>query len=141
MKRNDKSSVIEAAGGILWRERKGKKELAVIHRHHYDDWSLPKGKRTGDEDWKSTALREVLEETGYTANLQDFAGTLTYTIDGKPKVVLFWHMAAQEYRPQAMNGEVDKVLWLTENEAIEKINYEDEKALILNQTRDRVGGT
>lgn len=141
MRRNEKSSIIEAAGGLLWRERDGKKEIAVIHRHHYDDWSLPKGKRTGDEDWKSTALREVLEETGYTAQVKDFAGTLTYTIEGKPKVVLFWHMVAQDYQPQSMNGEVDKVLWLPEEEAIKKINYPDERALISNQPENRVGGT
>jgi len=141
MRRNEKSSIIEAAGGLLWRVRGGKKELAVIHRHHYDDWSLPKGKRTGDEDWKSTALREVLEETGYTANLQEFAGSLTYTIDGTPKVVLFWHMEVKDYQPQSMNGEVDEVLWLPEEDAIKKINYPDERALISNQPKDRIGGT
>lgn len=141
MQKKDTSSVIEAAGGLLWRKERGKREVALIHRVDYDDWSLPKGKRTGDEDWKSAALREVLEETGYRAKIESFAGSLTYMIEGKPKVVLFWHMTPVEYQPEAMNGEVDQVVWLPDQKAVEKLDYEDEKQLLSSQTRTRVGGT
>ena len=40
------------------------REVAVVHRPRYDDWSLPKGKLEPGEDWEDAALREVEEETG-----------------------------------------------------------------------------
>ncbi|HEY0402833.1 MAG TPA: NUDIX domain-containing protein, partial [Blastococcus sp.] len=35
-----------AAGGLVWRPGAdgGAREVAVVHRSKYDDWSLPKGK-------------------------------------------------------------------------------------------------
>src|SRR5699024_3639943 len=33
-----------AAGAVLWRGDPQAPEVALIHRPHYDDWSLPKGK-------------------------------------------------------------------------------------------------
>ena len=39
--------VIEAAGGVVWRDGdRGQPEVVVVHRPKYDDWSLPKGKLT-----------------------------------------------------------------------------------------------
>ncbi len=35
---------IRAAGGVVWRVRDGRIEVALVHRPRYDDWSLPKGK-------------------------------------------------------------------------------------------------
>lgn len=141
MERKANTSVIEAAGGLLWRENENGRELAVIHRKEHDDWSLPKGKRTSGEDWKKTALREVLEETGYHAKIDGFAGTLTYKIDDTPKVVLFWHMSPTNQDVGAMNGEVDQVVWLSKEEAIQKLDYEDEKKLITFEIKPRTGGT
>lgn len=135
------ASVIEAAGGLLWRQKEKGREIAIVHRQKHDDWSLPKGKRTAGEDWKETALREVLEETGYRAKIEGFAGTLTYTINNTPKVVLFWHMTPSEHDLEAMNGEVDQVEWLSEEDVLDELDYEDEKALIHFQTKARKGGT
>ena len=32
-----------AAGAVIWRGSPQDPEIALIHRPHYDDWSLPKG--------------------------------------------------------------------------------------------------
>ena len=60
-----------AAGGVLWRgdpETPGSdREIAVVHRPKYDDWSLPKGKVDEGEQLVVTARREVCEETGAVA--------------------------------------------------------------------------
>lgn len=135
------TSVIEAAGGILWRVREERKEVAVIHRTDHDDWSLPKGKKHQGENWEKTALREVLEETGYQAKIDRFAGTLTYTLNGQPKVVLYWHMTPLARTEKFMNGEVDRVVWLSHEEALEKLDYEDERQLLSDQIDERSGGT
>ena len=39
-----RTSVVHAAGAVVWRERGGRLEVAVVHRPRYKDWSWPKGK-------------------------------------------------------------------------------------------------
>ena len=60
-----------AAGAVLWRPATTAPtpEVAVIHRPRYDDWSLPKGKVDPGETEPVTAVREVVEETGYASHL------------------------------------------------------------------------
>lgn len=60
---------IQAAGCVLWRRSPvdGELEICLVHRPKYDDWSHPKGKLKRAEDPLTGALREVEEETGYTA--------------------------------------------------------------------------
>jgi len=136
-----KTSVIQAAGGIIWKEEGQQKKLAVVHRHKHNDWSLPKGKLDPGESWKKAALREVLEETGCIGKIQKYAGSISYVLNGKPKVVLFWHMKIKSFAPEKMNREVDEVRWLTVEEALELIDYEDEKDLIQTSPYKRKKGT
>jgi 8-oxo-dGTP pyrophosphatase MutT (NUDIX family) len=136
-----KKSVIQAAGGIIWKIEGGEKKMAVVHRHKHNDWSLPKGKVDAGENWKKAALREVLEETGCVGKITDFAGSISYTLDGIPKVVMYWHMDIKSIQPDKMNGEVDKVRWLSIEEAIKVLDYEDEIDLIQNGPLKRDKGT
>ncbi len=136
-----KKSVIQAAGGIIWKEDGQKKKLAIIHRHKHNDWSLPKGKLDPGETWKKAALREVLEETGCIGKIQNYAGSISYVLNGKPKVVLFWHMTIKRIAAEKMNGEVDEIRWLTVEEALGIMDYEDEKDLIQTDPYTREKGT
>jgi len=133
-------STIQAAGGIVWKDSRRQK-LAVIHRLEHQDWSLPKGKLNKAENWREAALREVLEETGYTCDLDGFAGSISYLVKDIPKVVLYWHMDAVEYHPESMNGEVDEVRWLTKREALQLLDYENEKELLRSKVQSRDKGT
>ena len=39
------SDLIIAAGGLVWRQRKGHREFAIVQRKRYSgDYTLPKGK-------------------------------------------------------------------------------------------------
>ena len=61
---------VRAAGGVITRRSgAGDPEIALVHRPRYDDWSLPKGKLEGGEDFAAAALREVEEETGMRCEL------------------------------------------------------------------------
>ncbi len=122
--------VIEAAGGILWRRSGGVAELAVIHRPHHRDWSLPKGKRDRGESWQQTALREVLEETACHAKIECFAGGTIYTVKKRPKVVLFWHMGITDEDRFKPNDEVDRLEWLAPEAALDRLDYETERELL-----------
>ncbi len=122
--------MIQAAGGLVWRQAPGGRELAVIHRRRYQDWSLPKGKLKTGESWQQAALREVLEETGCEAMLGDFAGQIDYYVRGTPKRVLFWHMQTVADCQFYPNEEVDAIEWMAPDRALERLNYAGERALL-----------
>jgi 8-oxo-dGTP diphosphatase len=126
-----RNKVIEAAGGVLWKETRSGRKLAIIHRTRYDDWSLPKGKREPGESWRATALREVQEETGCRPALGNFIGSAGYTINGgTPKVVLFWHMKAKKGCKFIPNKEVDRLKWVSPKKALKKLHYKDERTIV-----------
>ena len=128
---NNQKKVVEAAGGILWKEKDSVYKLAIIHRKRYDDWSLPKGKREPGESWQDTAIREVMEETGCQATLGTFIGSTSYTINGQtPKVVLFWHMFAKKDCKFIPNNEVDQLKWVSPKNALKFLNYPDEREIV-----------
>jgi ADP-ribose pyrophosphatase YjhB (NUDIX family) len=128
--RNPKTEVIQAAGGLVWRDSQRGKEIAVVHRRCYDDWSLPKGKVNIGESWEGAAIREVKEETNCDVSLGDFAGCSCYPVKGRPKIVLFWHMTLTDEQPFEPNSETDQLLWLTVEEALAKLSYSNERALL-----------
>lgn len=128
--RQQKRGAIEAAGGLLWRESPRGKEIAVLHRPRYDDWTLPKGKLEKGESWQDAALREVREETQCDVILGQFIGCLSYSSRGLPKVVLFWHMDLESARPFEPNAEVDRLLWLETEEAMERLSHGNDRELL-----------
>ncbi|GAA1419843.1 NUDIX hydrolase [Streptomyces thermospinosisporus] len=107
------SLVVRAAGCVLWRHHPvtGVLELCLVHRPRYDDWSWPKGKLKRGEDPLAGALREVAEETGYTAVPTFELPTVRYLAKGRPKEVRYWaaEAVAGSFSP---NAEVDRILWL-----------------------------
>ncbi len=127
--------VVEAAGGLVWWRGRDGHALAVIHRPKQDDWSLPKGKLEPGETFTEAALREVAEETGCLARLGAFAGYTLYRSRRGPKLVLFWHMAAEGGLDFEPNGEVDELEWLAPEEATARLDYEEERRLVHTAAR------
>lgn len=132
---------IFAAGGLLWKDAPEGRQLLIVHRQRYDDWSLPKGKLDPGEQWQQAALREVEEETSYRAKIDNFAGVVTYYHKTRPKVVLFWNMTLLEtveapYSGSGIDPEVDEICWLDVKTALIKLSYPLEAALVeSNQDR------
>jgi 8-oxo-dGTP diphosphatase len=133
--------VVRAAGGLLWRESRprngGSKvgsgvRLAVIHRPHRKDWSLPKGKLDDGETWEACALREVREETGCEGRIATFAGAMSYVPRNNPKIVLYWHMElTREGKVEGkFRDEIDEVAWLTPEEALDRLDYPGERRIV-----------
>ena len=125
--------IIKAAGGLVYRrthKNSGDYEFLVVHRPRYDDWSLPKGKLLVGESWEDGAKREVREETGLKVKIHSFAGPVLYYVADVLKLVLFWRMTIIQksiFRPTA---EVDKIKWLTIEQAMKWLSYVQEKELI-----------
>ncbi|RDZ54050.1 NTP pyrophosphohydrolase [Haloferax sp. Atlit-4N] len=118
------STLTFAAGGVL---RRDDGRLCLVHRPRYDDWSLPKGKLEPGETLVETAVREVREETRCEVDCGRFAGRYEYRV---PKGVFVWHMRVADERPFEPDGEVDARQWVTPAEALERLTYETERALV-----------
>jgi len=122
--------IVRAAGGILWRASSRGPMMALVHRPHKDDWSLPKGKLEGEEGWSAAAQRETEEETGCRARILEFAGSTFHTVRRGPKIVLYWHMALVREGTPIPGGEVDEVAWLLPADAAKCIDDEAQRGLV-----------
>ena len=121
---------VRAAGGVVVRGEGAARELLLVHRPRYDDWSLPKGKLEAGESWQQSALREVEEETGLRCELGRELETARYVDHkGREKEVRWWVMQPLEgdFVP---GDEVDEVRWLGSREAIELLDYDHDRDLV-----------
>jgi 8-oxo-dGTP diphosphatase len=122
--------VIKAAGGILQRSTPRGDEVMVVYRKRHQDWTLPRGKVKDGESFQEAAMREVQEETGCSCKVGNYLGTISYSDDGVPKVVLFWKMTLLEEKGNKSNDEIGEALWLQVPAAIERLTHAQEKALL-----------
>jgi 8-oxo-dGTP diphosphatase len=121
---------VAAAGGVVLRDGTGGKQVAVVHRPRYDDWSLPKGKLEAGEDWSDAALREVEEETGLRCELGPELAPARYRDrKGRDKLVRWWLMRPLEGR-FAATDEVDELRWLDPGAALALLDYDHDRELV-----------
>jgi 8-oxo-dGTP diphosphatase len=120
---------VEAAGGVLWRGEPVAPEIALVHRPRYDDWSLPKGKLDPGEHPLLAALREIEEETGFTALPGRRLGSLRYDVHEGPKRVRYWSCQATggEFRA---NREVDELWWATVPQALARLDPDHDRRVL-----------
>jgi len=125
-------TVIAAGGVVLKKTQKGSLRVLVAHRPMYDDWSLPKGKADKGESPEETALREVLEETGYKCRILGPLGTTRYRVGRGVKEVSWYAMRPLPDSPGfKKNSEVDAIKWLSRKSAAKLLDYERDSELIL----------
>lgn len=150
----------QSAGLLLYRFRAHNLEVLLVHpggpfwkNKDAGAWSVPKGEFTDNEDPLAAAKRETEEELG-----RSFTGKFTALEPVKlktGKIVYAWALEADfdpetlvsntfemEWPPRSgkkiMVPEVDKVAWLTPEEAREKVNpaqvsFIDQLLLILEK--------
>jgi 8-oxo-(d)GTP phosphatase len=126
------ADLIEAAGVVLVRpgaDGDGP-EVAVVHRPHRSDWSLPKGKLEQGERHETAAVRETFEETGVVAVLGPSLGHRRYTVDGAAKRVRYWRATVHEAHDRVPDGEVDEIRWLRRKAAKALLTYSDDRDLV-----------
>lgn len=124
------ATVIQAAGGVVWRRGPEGPLVAIVHRPRYDDWSLPKGKLKRGEHPLAAAVREVAEETGVQGVPQLPLPRIRYWLDGRPKQVDYWAMATVAITTFQASSEVDGLAWLPVTAAIDRLTYRHDADLV-----------
>ena len=120
--------------------------MLIVERYHDIDpkWhpvlrQLPKGGCYPGESLEETALREVMEETGYPAEIIGKAGEAHWSYE---RGDITWDETVHYYlmRPlvdplsvstfPAHDDEFDVVCWIPLSRASETVSYQDERSLL-----------
>lgn len=104
----------KSCGVIPWRECGGEREYLIVFEDFSQCWSFPKGHMEMGETEVQTALRELYEETGLTAQLDTGEkAVMEYSISPgvRKQVVLF--LGQVQGTPKTRPGEISRLRWVT----------------------------
>ena len=156
-----------SAGLLPYRRSHGALEILIAHPggpfwagRHAGSWSVVKGGVEWGEDAYDAAVREFIEETGWTVDPADPID-LGEVVQRSGKRVRVWGFEA-DFDPESLDGdtitmywrgrlisfpEIDEVRWVGSDEAGVLLNpaqalyYERLKSLLDEATHGRAGGT
>ena len=106
--------------------------LYKSYKNKYEGWVLPKGTVEAGEEYKDTATREVLEETGVHASIIKYVGKSQYTFNVPENTVskdVHWYlMMSDSYysKPQREEYFVDSGYYKF-HEAYHLLKFSNEK--------------
>jgi 8-oxo-dGTP diphosphatase len=105
--------------------------VLLVHRAHYDDWTIPKGKVEDGETDEDCAVREVEEETGIRARLVEELPSVRWRDRfDRPKVARYWRMEPVLGSTASPQNEVDEVAWLPVGDASTRLTYGRDGAVL-----------
>ncbi len=130
----EKPRPISAAGGVLYRSRKGAYEVLLIYRRGV--WDLPKGKLDDGETIRECAVREVSEEVGCPGpDITHDLGTTVHIYKDKwghfEKTTWWYAMQtdAQHFSPE-QEEDITKVCWVNLEKAFDMVGFENLKEVL-----------
>ena len=129
-----------SSGGVVYRKTDGRLEIVLCGRDNPIRWSLAKGTPDPGETLEQTALREVQEETGLEAVIEEPIKSIDYWFSDKDgavryhKTVHFYLMAPIGGHTGLHDPEFDVVQWFPYDEALHRLTYANE-AEVLRQAR------
>ncbi|WP_091288840.1 NUDIX hydrolase [Amycolatopsis xylanica] len=124
-----------SAGGLVMdADRENAVLIGRLDRHGKLLWSLPKGHIEDGETVEQTAMREVKEETGISAQVIEPLGAIDYWFVADRRRV---HKTVHHFLLEAVGGElsdedveVTEVAWFPVTDLETKLAYADERKLV-----------
>src|SRR3990170_3225115 len=134
-----------SAGGVVYRRVDSSVQIALAARRTRKGelaWGLPKGAVEPDETAEDAAVREVLEETGLEAEIEDDLGTIRYFYVWEGvrirKQVRFFLMRAAGGDVSRHDEEMEEVRWFALRAARKAAAYRGERE-VLERAAERIG--
>ena len=123
----------KSCGAVVF-TRQDNKILYVIIRQTNGDYGFPKGHTEPGEDEKTTALREIREEVGITAEIRyGFRKETSYPFPNKPRVIKQVVYFLAEYAGQEIacqQSEVSAAYLLPFEQALELLTFRETKNIL-----------
>jgi len=126
-----------SSGGVVYRRKGDTAEIALAARRTRKGelvWGLPKGQIEREESPEQAALREVLEETGLTAEVEGSLGSTRYFYvwegDRVRKRVHMFLMRATGGDVANHDDEMEDVRWFAAQEAVRIAAYRGEREVL-----------
>jgi 8-oxo-dGTP pyrophosphatase MutT (NUDIX family) len=134
-----------SAGGVAFRWRDSKPEIAIVFVKPKLRWQLPKGIVDPGESPEVTAVREVREEAGVETDRLSLIETIEYWYRsmkyGKPvRFHKFVHFYLLEYRSGDVSDhdhEIEEARWVSFDEALELLDFKSEREVV-EKARDMI---
>lgn len=124
---------VQSAGGIVFKDGL----VLLIKSKSRNVIAIPKGRVEPNESIEGTAVREVREETGYDAKIVSKIGSINFDFekDGeiRNKTVTCFKLETlsdSNPEPNLQEGEDFENIWVTPNEAISLLTYDEEKDVL-----------
>jgi 8-oxo-dGTP diphosphatase len=134
-------NLLVSSGGVLYRINKGSIEVCLIAKKDMRVWALPRGRVEPGETPEQTAIREVREETGFTAKVSEKIDEINFHFYSKTddklihRLVHFYLMPWEGGELGPLDKEVDVAQWYPIDEAIRTLKYENEKEVLRKARR------
>jgi 8-oxo-dGTP pyrophosphatase MutT (NUDIX family) len=129
---------VQQAGAIAFRTNGGEPEfLVVTARRNPDHWIFPKGHVEPGEADEAAAVRELHEEAAVTGTVVQQVGVSRYRNGSMDVRVVYFLVRAHDAGGSAEGRRIE---WLTADEALARVSFEDLRALLAAARRLVPGG-
>jgi bis(5'-nucleosidyl)-tetraphosphatase len=123
------------SAGVITYTIKNDQIVYLLLRYGAGHWDLPKGKIEPEETKQEAALRELMEETGLTAHLDDnFEETVHYIFTDYDKQLtqktVYFFTGQTTNTHVVLSHEHTDFAWLPYKEALEQLTYDNAKVLL-----------
>lgn len=122
----------KSCGAVIVTKETEEPKFLLIKHHNGGHWAFPKGHVEGNETEEETALREIMEETHLTVELDtQFRHVVRYSpYEGTVKDVIYFMAYASEQEIHKQDEEVLDSSWSNFEEALALVTYENDRTIL-----------